>query len=369
MDLPRGARFGPYEIVAPIAAGGMGEVYRGRDTRLEREVAVKVLPREVATDPERVRRFQQEARAAGVLNHPNVTALYDVGTHDGAPYVVSELLEGQTLRQRIDEGPIPPRKALEYGVQIAHGLAAAHEKGIVHRDLKPENVFVTRDGRVKILDFGLAKLTEADGDPAEPGTSATQGRSAPGIVLGTAAYMSPEQVRGRPADARSDIFALGAILYEMLCGRRAFRGASAVDTMSAVLREDPPELSLSGGAVPREMERIVQRGRVGERPRPPPRRRPRLGVGGLDRRRAARRPRRGGARGHAEPGLAALVQAPHVPARRHHGGPLRPRRPHGRLRRAVGWAAGRDLLRPVGEPRVAAAGPGACAAALGLLDG
>jgi dipeptidyl aminopeptidase/acylaminoacyl peptidase len=259
MDLPRGARFGPYEIVAPIAAGGMGEVYRGRDTRLEREVAVKVLPREVATDPERVRRFQQEARAAGVLNHPNVTALYDVGTHDGAPYVVSELLEGQTLRQRIDEGPIPPRKAFEYGVQIAHGLAAAHEKGIVHRDLKPENVFVTRDGRVKILDFGLAKLMQADGEPAEPGTSATQGRSAPGIVLGTAAYMSPEQVRGRPADARSDIFALGAILYEMLCGRRAFRGASAVDTMSAVLREDPPELSLSSGAVPREMERIVQR--------------------------------------------------------------------------------------------------------------
>ena len=259
MDLPPGARFGPYEIVSAIAAGGMGEVYRGRDTRLQREVAVKVLPRGVATDPERVRRFQQEARAAGVLNHPNVTALYDVGTQDGTPYVVSELLEGQTLRQRIDEGPIPARKAFEYGVQVAHGLAAAHEKGIVHRDLKPENVFITRDGRVKILDFGLAKLTEVDAEPAEPGTAATQGRSAPGIVLGTAAYMSPEQVRGKAADARSDIFAFGAILYEMLCGRRAFPGASVVDTMSAVLREDPPDLSLSSRAVPREMERIVHR--------------------------------------------------------------------------------------------------------------
>jgi len=258
MELPPGARFGPYEIVSPIAAGGMGEVYRGRDTRLERDVAVKVLPRGVATDPERVRRFQLEARAAGVLNHPNVTALYDVGTHDGAPYVVSELLEGQTLRQRMDEGPIPVRKAFDYGVQIAHGLAAAHEKGIVHRDLKPENVFITRDGRVKILDFGLAKLTEVD-EPLEPGPSATQGRSVPGIVLGTAAYMSPEQVRGKPADARSDIFAFGAILYEMLSGRRAFTGASAVDTMSAVLREDPPDLALSSRAVPREMERIVQR--------------------------------------------------------------------------------------------------------------
>jgi eukaryotic-like serine/threonine-protein kinase len=259
MDLPPGTRFGPYEIVSPIAAGGMGEVYRGRDTRLQREVAVKVLPRGVATDPERVRRFQLEARAAGVLNHPNVTALYDVGTHDGAPYVVSELLEGQTLRQRIDEGPIPPRKAFAYGMQIAHGLAAAHEKGIIHRDLKPENVFITHAGRVKILDFGLAKLTEIDAEPLEPGTSATQGRSAPGIVLGTAAYMSPEQVRGKPADARSDIFALGAILYEMLCGRRAFPGASVVDTMTAVLREDPPDLSLSSRAVPREMERIVER--------------------------------------------------------------------------------------------------------------
>jgi hypothetical protein len=213
----------------------------------------------VATDPERIRRFQQEARAAGVLNHPNVTALYDVGTHDGAPYIVSELLEGQTLRDRIQEGTIPARKAFEYSVQIAHGLAAAHEKGIIHRDLKPENVFLTRDGRVKILDFGLAKLIEPDGAPAEPGTSATEGRSRPGVVLGTAAYMSPEQVRGRPADARSDIFAFGAILYEMLCGRRAFTGASAVDTMSAVLREDPPDLSLASRAIPRELERIVHR--------------------------------------------------------------------------------------------------------------
>jgi serine/threonine protein kinase len=257
-DLSPGVRL-PYEIVSPIAAGGMGEVYRGRDTRLQRDVAVKVLPKGVATDPERVRRFQQEARAAGVLNHPNITALYDVGTHEGAPYVVSELLEGQTLRERIDEGPIPFRKALDYGVQVADGLAAAHDKGIVHRDLKPENVFVTRDGRVKILDFGLAKLIEAEGEPPEPGTSATEGRSAPGVILGTEAYMSPEQVRGRPADARSDIFAFGAMLYEMLSGRRAFRGVSAVDTMSAVLREDPPELSATGRVVPPETERIVRR--------------------------------------------------------------------------------------------------------------
>jgi Tol biopolymer transport system component len=259
MDLAPGVRFGPYEIVSPIAAGGMGEVYRGHDTRLQRDVAVKVLPKGVATDPERVRRFQQEARAAGSLNHPNVTALYDVGTHEGAPYVVSELLEGQTLRERLDEGPLPLRKALEYAVQVAHGLAAAHEKGIIHRDLKPENVFVTRDGRVKILDFGLAKLVEAEGRPGDADTSATEGRSAPGVVLGTAAYMSPEQVRGKPADARSDIFAFGAMLYEMLSGRRAFRGASAADTMSAVLREDPPDLSLTGRAVPTEMDRIVRR--------------------------------------------------------------------------------------------------------------
>jgi len=259
MDLSPGVRFGPYEIVSPIAAGGMGEVYRGHDTRLHRDVAVKVLPKSVATDPERVRRFQQEARAAGVLNHPNVTALYDVGTHEGAPYVVSELLEGQTLRERIDEGPISLRKALEYSVQVAHGLAAAHDKGIIHRDLKPENVFITRDGRVKILDFGLAKLVQVEGEPADPGTSATEGRSVPGVILGTAAYMSPEQVRGKPADARSDIFAFGAMLYEMLSGRRAFRGATAADTMSAVLREEPPDLSATNRSMPLEMDRIVRR--------------------------------------------------------------------------------------------------------------
>src|SRR5213080_4206229 len=186
MALESGTKLGPYEIILPLGAGGMGEVYRARDTRLNREVAVKVLPAHFAGDPERLRRFEQEARATGVLNHPNILVIYDIGIHDGAPYIVSELLEGQTLRHRLEESSLPVRKAVEYSIQIAHGLAAAHEKGVIHRDLKPENVFITREGRIKILDFGLAKLTEVDAEPPEPGEVATQGRSAPGIVLGTA---------------------------------------------------------------------------------------------------------------------------------------------------------------------------------------
>jgi len=258
MPLESGSRLGPYEILAPLGAGGMGEVYRARDPRLGREVAIKVLPASFSGDPERLRRFEQEARAAGILNHPNITAVYDLGTHAGAPYVVCELLEGQTLRGVLAEGRPPTRKAIDYARGIAEGLAAAHEKGIVHRDLKPENVFVTREGRVKILDFGLAKLTQKDESGEATNLPTATAGTEPGVVLGTLGYMSPEQVRGRPADVRSDIFSFGAILYEMLSGRRAFRGDSAADTMSAILKEDPPELSLSDRTVSPGLDRIVR---------------------------------------------------------------------------------------------------------------
>ena len=269
MTLPPGTRLGPYEIVGPLGAGGMGEVYRARDARLQRDVAVKVLPATFASDPERLRRFEQEVRATGQLNHPNILAVYDAGTHEGAPYVVEELLEGETLRARLSGAPLPVRKALEYARQIAAGLAAAHQKGIVHRDLKPENLFVTTDGRLKILDFGLAKWTRPEAAargtagaagadsgaltalPTETGTGA-------GVILGTVGYMSPEQVRGRPADQRSDIFTFGSILYEMLTGRRAFSAPSSVETMNAILKEDPPEISRGQNDLPPGLERIVQ---------------------------------------------------------------------------------------------------------------
>ncbi len=255
MALNPGSHLGPYEILAPIGAGGMGEVYRAKDPRLGRDVAIKVLPTSFSSDADRLKRFEQEARAAGVLNHPNVTTVYDLGSHDGAPFVVQELLEGETLRAELAAGRFLPRKAIEYAVQIAHGLAAAHEKGIVHRDLKPENVFVTKDGRVKILDFGLAKLTQNDGSPdATNLPTATE----PGVVMGTLGYMSPEQVKAKPADARSDIFALGAILYEMLSGQRAFRGDSAGETMAAILKEDPPDLSVTNQNISPGLERIVR---------------------------------------------------------------------------------------------------------------
>ncbi len=252
----------------------MGEVYRAKDPRLGREVAIKVLPASFSADGDRLRRFEQEARAAGILNHPNITAVYDVGSDEaGAPYVVSELLEGETLRARMSGEALSPRKALEYALQIAHGLAAAHEKGIVHRDLKPENLFITKDGRVKILDFGLASWrpldaagrdqTAAAHDPmAKNHLTALPTMEAPltepGMVLGTLGYMSPEQVRGRPADPCSDIFSFGAILYEMLSGRRAFHGDSAADTMSAILREDPPDLSVTNQNVSPGLERVVR---------------------------------------------------------------------------------------------------------------
>ena len=258
MTVTAGSRLGPYEILAPLGAGGMGEVWRARDPRLGRDVAVKVLPASFSADPERLRRFQQEARAAGALNHPNITAVYDIGTHEGTTYVVSELLEGETLDTRLGEGPLSPRKAIEYALQIARGLAAAHEKGIVHRDLKPENLFITRDGRIKILDFGLARFSAPDSSESPSGLPATSAGTEPGIVLGTLGYMSPEQVRGRPADPRSDIFSFGAVLYEMLSGKRAFPGTSAADTISAILREDPPEVSRSDRQIPDALERIIR---------------------------------------------------------------------------------------------------------------
>jgi len=235
----------------------MGEVYRARDRRLNREVAIKVLPPAFSADADRLRRFQQEAQAAAALNHPNILAVYDFGQHDESPYIVTELLEGETLRDRLHSGALPIRKATEYALQTTRGLAAAHEKGIVHRDLKPENIFLTRDGRLKILDFGLAKLTGSeDGRPGDAPTMTAH--TEPGVVMGTAGYMSPEQVKGLAADHRSDIFSFGAILYEMLSGKRAFHGESSVEIMSAILKQDPTELSEANRKIPPGLERIVR---------------------------------------------------------------------------------------------------------------
>ncbi len=220
----------------------MGEVFRARDTRLDRDVALKVLPLAAAADPDRLRRFEQEARATAALNHPNILAVFDVGADGAVNYVVSELLEGETLRERLKTGAIPPRKTVEYAAQTARGLAAAHDKGIVHRDLKPENLFLTRDGRLKILDFGIAKLLGADKGDQTIAPTIELGTT-PGMVLGTVGYMSPEQVRGLPADHRTDIFSFGAVVYEMLSGRRAFAGATPADTMSAILSADPADIS------------------------------------------------------------------------------------------------------------------------------
>lgn len=255
-------RLGPYEIISRIGAGGMGEVWRARDTRIGRDVAIKFLPPELTANAERLRRFEQEARSAGTLNHQNLITIHELGSDGGAPYIVMELLEGETLRERMGDdsssasGPrMPIRKAIDLSVQIANGLAAAHDKGIVHRDLKPENIMVTPDGHVKILDFGLAKLTVADSDD-----SRTQQReTSPGTVVGTPGYMSPEQVRGQDVDHRTDVFAFGAILYEMLTGRRAFRRSSSVETMNAILHDDPPDASSSAQHISPAVDRIVRR--------------------------------------------------------------------------------------------------------------
>jgi eukaryotic-like serine/threonine-protein kinase len=261
MALTPGTKLGPYEILAPLGAGGMGEVYRAHDSRLGREVAVKVLPESFAQDADRLHRFEQEARAVAALNHPNILAAFDIGQHNGSPFLVSELLPGENLRAVLDRGAVPQRKTIEYGVQIAQGLAAAHQKGIVHRDLKPENVFVTSDGRIKILDFGLAKLAQkADEAGAESeGITQTISNTAAGVVMGTASYMAPEQVRGEAADPRTDIFAFGTVLYEMLSGLRAFRRDTPAETMTAVLKEDPPELSDAGHPVSPPLDRTVRR--------------------------------------------------------------------------------------------------------------
>jgi Tol biopolymer transport system component len=264
MTLSAGTKLGPYEIVAPLGAGGMGEVYRARDTRLGRDVAVKVLPASFAKDAERLRRFEQEARAAGALNHPNILAIYDIGVQDGAPYLVTELLEGETLRERLRAAALPVRKALDFALQAIRGVAAAHDRGIIHRDLKPANIFLTSDGHVKILDFGLAKLIQPEagagiGETQSPTRTADPvTQTGAGVVLGTVGYMSPEQVRGQPADARSDIFALGTIVYEMLSGQRAFEKDSSADTMAAILKEEPPDLSGEGKKIPPAVERVVR---------------------------------------------------------------------------------------------------------------
>ena len=260
MGLSVGSHIGPYKVIALLGAGGMGEVYRARDTRLGRDVAVKVIVGDADVTEEHLRRFEDEARAASALNHPNILSIFDVHFDQAPPYVVFELLEGETVRERLKEGRLPARKAVDYAVQICHGLAAAHTKGIVHRDLKPGNLFLTRDGRVKILDFGLAKIIDVKEDPASVSEHPTRTATRPSMLLGTAAYMSPEQARGARADARSDLFALGATLYEMLSGRPAFQRPSAAETVSAILGQDPERLrTAAGGAVPAVLEQIVRR--------------------------------------------------------------------------------------------------------------
>jgi serine/threonine protein kinase/Flp pilus assembly protein TadD len=255
MTLSPGTRLGPYEILAPIGAGGMGEVYRARDAKLDRDVAIKVLPESVAADPGTLARFEREAKAVAALSHPNILAIHDFGTDRGISYAVTELLEGETLRAKLLPGPIPSMRAVDYAVQIARGLSAAHDKGVVHRDLKPENLFVTRDGHVKILDFGLAKRVEAFAPGMETNAPTRSEYTEPGTVMGTMGYMSPEQMRGLPVDHRSDIFSFGAVLYELLSGRKAFDKSTASDTIAAILKEEPAPLP--GRDVPPALDHVV----------------------------------------------------------------------------------------------------------------
>ena len=250
---------GQYTIVSKIGEGGMGVVWRARDAKLGRDVAIKVLPASLSENVDRLNRFEQEAQAAGALNHPNILVIHHIGIHDGAPYIVSELLEGETLRDRMGGAALPQRKAIDYALQTARGLAAAHEKGIVHRDIKPDNIFITNDGRVKLLDFGLAKLTSAnDATESQTEVPTRKVNTDPGTVMGTMGYISPEQLKGQHVDHRSDIFSFGVILYEMLSGKRAFRGDSMAETMSAILREDPPDLSETNKTVSPALERVVR---------------------------------------------------------------------------------------------------------------
>ncbi len=255
MPLAPGTRLSQYEILSPLGAGSMGEVYRARDSRLDRDVAIKILPERVSSQPERLQRFETEAKAAAALNHPNILAVYQMGTYAGIPYLVSELLEGMTLTESIRRAPLPWRRAIDYAIQIAHGLAAAHEKGIVHRDLKPDNLFVTKDGRIKILDFGLAKVIQ----PKESLTNAAPTLTLPGVAMGTMGYMSPEQVRGLATDHRTDIFAFGAILYEMVMGKRSFERPTSADTISAILNEEPPPIADLAPETPIALQKVVLR--------------------------------------------------------------------------------------------------------------
>lgn len=255
MPLTPGAKIGQYEILSAVGAGSMGEVYRARDARLDRDVAIKVLPQLVSSEPDRLIRFEIEAKAAAALNHPNILSVYQMGTYEGVPYMVSELLEGKSLAEILRRGPLPLRQAIQLGIQIAHGLAAAHEKGIVHRDLKPDNLFVTKDGRIKILDFGLAKVIPAKPPTSGLGTTVTR----LGLAVGTVGYMAPEQVRGQAIDHRADIFAFGAILYEMVMGRRSFYKATEADTISAILNEEPPSIAQLSPETPLAIERIIRR--------------------------------------------------------------------------------------------------------------
>ena len=258
MSLSPGTRLGPYEILSPLGAGGMGEVYRARDRKLDRDVAVKVLPHSVAADPDTLARFEREAKAVAALSHPNILAIHDFGDQDGIAYAVMELLEGETLRGKLDAGPISQKMAVDYALQVAKGLSAAHEKGIIHRDLKPENLFVSRDGHVKILDFGLAKRVESVAPGKETSAPTESGHTQPGTVMGTAGYMSPEQVKGLPVDHRSDIFSFGTILYELLSGKKAFKRDTNAETIAAILMREPPELSESGRNISPALNNIVK---------------------------------------------------------------------------------------------------------------
>ena len=259
MTLQPGSHLGTYEVLAQIGSGGMGEVYRARDTRLDRLVAIKVLPPALAENPDFLARFQREAKAVAALNHPNLVGIYDFNQAGGQVYAVMELLEGETLADLLARGPLPPRKAVALAGQVAQGLAAAHDKGIVHRDLKPTNLWVTREGRIKVLDFGLAKQhgPAQPADQANPATEALGPLTELGMVLGTVGYMSPEQVRAEPVDHRSDIFSFGVVLYEMLTGRRAFKGETPIQTMNAILEHEPEELALAQGHLPPALERLV----------------------------------------------------------------------------------------------------------------
>ena len=259
MLLAAGSRLNSYEIIAPLGAGGMGEVYRARDTSLKRDVAIKVVRDSWSRDPDRLRRFELEAQATAALNHPNIVSIFHVGEYNGSPYIVTELLQGETLRDHLRRGPMRLRETCDFAVDMARGLAAAHDAGIVHRDLKPENLFLTKDGRLKILDFGLAKLTQTQAANYDATTAMIQHQTDPGHVVGTVGYMAPEQVRGGPVDARSDIFAFGVILYEMLTGERAFEKDTPAETMSAILNEDPPPVSQTAQSVPASMQKIVSR--------------------------------------------------------------------------------------------------------------